>query len=281
MSLPMSFDLEGARVLVTAGASGIGLATARAFAQEGARVHVCDVDEVALHALGTSDATLGRSTCDVADRASVARLFQDVVGAFGGLDVLVNNAGIGSAGAAEENSVVQAQGVFDVNVFGLIRMTRAVLPHMRAQGSGRIINISSVLGFLPAPYGALYAASKHAVEGYSESVDHEVREHGVRVLLVEPAYTSTGFDANVVQPDTPLPVYAQQRHIASQIVAAGLKDGDDPATVAKVIVVAATDPKPKLRYTAGPAAGRVSTLRRIIPARAFDRQIRKLNRLAG
>ena len=140
---------------------------------------------------------------------------------------------------------------------------------------------ASVLGFLPAPYGALYAASKHAVEGYSESVDHEVREHGVRVLLVEPAYTSTGFDANVVQPDTPLPVYAQQRHIAGQVVAAGLKDGDDPATVAKVIVVAATDPKPKLRYTAGPAAGRVSTLRRIIPARAFDRQIRKLNRLAG
>ena len=122
----------------------------------------------------------------------------------------------------------------------------------RASSSGRIINISSALGFLPAPYGALYAASKHAVEGYSESVDHEVREHGVRVLLVEPAYTSTGFDANVVQPDTPLPVYAQQRHIAGQVVAAGLKDGDDPATVAKVIVVAATDPKPKLRIPPTP-----------------------------
>ena len=217
---------------------------------------------------------------DVSSDESVAAVVQQVTERFGRLDVLVNNAGIGSAGAAEENSVVQAQGVFDVNVFGLIRMTRAVLPHMRAQGSGRIINISSVLGFLPAPYGALYAASKHAVEGYSESVDHEVREHGVRVLLVEPAYTSTGFDANVVQPDTPLPVYAQQRHIAGQVAAAGLKDGYDPATVAKVIVMAATDPKPKLRYTAGPAAGRVSTLRRIIPARAFDRQIRKLNRLA-
>jgi len=112
-------------------------------------------------------------------------------------------------------------------------------------------------------------------------VDHEVREHGVRVLLIEPSYTSTGFDANVVQPDTPLPVYAQQRRIAGQVVAAGLKDGDDPATVAKAIVAAATDPKPKLRYTAGPAAGRVSTLRRIVPARAFDRQIRKLNQLAG
>jgi NAD(P)-dependent dehydrogenase (short-subunit alcohol dehydrogenase family) len=159
---------------------------------------------------------------DVSSDESVAAVVQQVIERFGRLDVLVNNAGIGSAGAAEENSAAQAQGVFDVNVFGLIRMTRAVLPHMRAQGSGRIINISSVLGFLPAPYGALYAASKHAVEGYSESVDHEVREHGVRVLLVEPAYISTGFDANAVQPDTPLPVYAQQRHIAGQVVAAGL-----------------------------------------------------------
>ena len=104
---------------------------------------------------------------------------------------------------------------------------------------------------------------------------------GRRAVIGYLVVRGTGFDANVVQPDTPLPVYAQQRHIAGQVVAAGLKDGDDPATVAKVIVVAATDPKPKLRYTAGPAAGRVSTLRRIIPARALDRQIRKLNRLAG
>ena len=263
--------------LVTGATSGIGKAAALALAGAGFEV------------IGT-----GRNTAritprggvtyldlDVSSDESVAAVVQQVTERLGRLDVLVNNAGIGSAGAAEENSVVQAQDVFDVNVFGLIRMTRAVLPHMRARGSGRIINISSVLGFLPAPYGALYAASKHAVEGYSESVDHEVREHGVRVLLVEPAYTSTGFDANVVQPDTPLPVYAQQRRIAGQVVAAGLTNGDDPATVAKVIVVAATDPKPKLRYTAGPAAGRVSTLRRIIPARAFDRQIRKLNRLAG
>ena len=233
--------------LVTGATSGIGKAAALALADAGFEV------------IGTGRNTAritprGRVTyldLDVSSDESVAAVVHQVTERFGRLDVLVNNAGIGSAGAAEENSVVQAQGVFDVNVFGLIRMTRAVLPHMRAQGSGRIINISSVLGFLPAPYGALYAASKHAVEGYSESVDHEVREHGVRVLLVEPAYTSTGFDANVVQPDTPLPVYAQQRHIAGQVVAAGLKDGDDPATVAKVIVVAATDPKPKLRYTAG------------------------------
>ena len=129
---------------------------------------------------------------------------------------------------------------------------------MRAQGRGRIINISSVLGFIPAPYMAVYAATKHAIEGYSESVDHEVREHGVRVLLVEPAYTRTGFDANS----------PAARHAAAGLraAAAGLRrgdgggdgGGDDPATVAKVIVAAATDPKPKLRYTAGSMAGRVS-----------------------
>jgi NAD(P)-dependent dehydrogenase (short-subunit alcohol dehydrogenase family) len=128
---------------------------------------------------------------------------------------------------------------------------------------------------------AVYAASKHAIEGYSESLDHEVREYGIRVLLVEPGYTKTGFDANAMRPDTPLPVYAQQRHTFDDVLAAAMKDGDDPAIVAKVIVAAATDPKPKLRYTAGRDAGRVSTLRRIVPAWAFDRQIRKLNRLAS
>jgi short-subunit dehydrogenase len=168
-----------------------------------------------------------------------------------------------------------------VNVFGLIRMTKAVLPHMRARGRGRIINISSVLGFIPAPYMAVYAASKHAVEGYSESLDHEVREHGVRVLLVQSAVTNTPFDTNLVQADTPLPAYAKQRRIFGDVMAAAMKDGDDPAIVAKVIVAAATDPKPRLRYTAGPAAGRVSTLRRVVPARVFDKQIRELNRLAG
>ena len=117
-----------------------------------------------------------------------------VIARFGRIDVLVNNAGIGSAGAAEELSVAQDQKVFDINVLGVIRMTNAVLPHMRAQGGGRIINISSVAGFAPQPFMAVYVASKHAVEGYSESVDHEVREYGVRVLLVEPFNTGTRFD---------------------------------------------------------------------------------------
>ena len=263
--------------LVTGASSGIGRAAARALAEAGFEV------------VGTSRNTAKATPADgvrfldldVASDASVHAVVGQVIERFGRIDVLVNNAGVGSAGAAEESSVAQDQRVFDVNVFGVIRMTKAVLPHMRARGSGRIINISSVLGFLPAPYAASYAATKHAIEGYSESVDHEVREHGVRVLLVEPAYTKTGFDANAMQSDMPLPVYAQQRRIFDDVIAEAMKDGDDPAIVAKVIVAAATDPRPKLRYTAGPVAGRVSTLRRIVPARTFDRQIRKLNKLAG
>jgi NAD(P)-dependent dehydrogenase (short-subunit alcohol dehydrogenase family) len=263
--------------LVTGASSGIGKAAALALVDAGFQV------------VGTSRNT-SRVTpqhgvtfldLDVASDESVTTVVERVIDRFGRLDVLINNAGIGTAGAAEESSVAQDQRLFNINLFGVIRMTKAVLPHMRAQGRGRIINISSVFGFIPQPYMAAYAASKHAVEGYSESLDHEVREHGVRVLLVEPANTNTGFDANSVPADIPLPVYAQQRHIFDDVMAGLIKDGDDPATVAKVIVTAATDPKPKLRYTAGPRAGRVSTLRRIVPARAFDRQIRKLNRLAS
>ena len=263
--------------LVTGASSGIGKAAALALVGAGFEV------------VGTSRNTSRLSPrqgvtyldLDVTSDDSATSVIQQVIERFGRLDVLVNNAGTGAAGAAEESSVAQTQRIFNVNVFGLIRMTKAVLPHMRAQGRGRIINISSVLGLVPGPYMSVYAATKHAVEGYSESVDHEVREHGVRVLLVEPAYTKTGFDANAVQPDAPLPVYAQQRQVFDRVLASAMEGGDDPAIVARVIVAAATDRKPKLRYPAGPRAGRVSTLRRIVPARAFDKQIRKLNRLAA
>jgi len=263
--------------LVTGATSGIGKAAAAALVDAGFEV------------IGT-----GRNTTritprdgvtyldlDVTSDASVAALVQQVMQRFGRIDVLVNNAGVGSAGAAEERSVEQDQGVFDINVFGLIRMTKAVLPHMRAQGGGRIINISSVAGFAPQPHMAAYVASKHAVEGYSESVDHEVRGHGVRVLLVEPANTNTPFDGNVVRADAPLPVYAQQRLIFDELIATAMKDGDNPTTVAQAVVAAATDHKPKLRSTAGSRAGRLSMLRRIVPARVFDKQIHKFNRLSS
>ncbi|MDT9697980.1 oxidoreductase [Streptomyces sp. P17] len=261
--------------LVTGASSGIGKTAALALVTAGYEV------------VGTSRNTahvtpLGGVTfldLDVTSDTSVSAAVGEVIDRFGRIDVLVNNAGIGSAGAAEESSAAQAQHLFDINVFGVIRMTNAVLPHMRAQGSGRIVNISSIVGFMPQPFMAVYAASKHAVEGYSESVDHEVREYGVRVLLVEPAWTNTAFDAASVRPDQPLDVYAQRRQVFEEYMAGAVRDGDDPAVVAKEIVAAATDAKPKLRYTAGAMTGRVHTMRRIVPARMFDQQLRKLNHL--
>src|SRR5438034_7957570 len=211
--------------LVTGASSGIGKAASLALVEAGFEV------------VGTSRKASGVAQrdgvtfldLDVTNDESVSTVVRRVIERFGRLDVLVNNAGTGAAGAAEESSVAQAQRIFDINFFGLIRMTKAALPHLRAQGRGRIINISSVLGLVPAPYMASYSATKHAIEGYSESVDHELRQHGVRVLLIEPAYTRTGFDANALQPDAPLAIYAAQRQAFDRVIANAMEGGDDPA----------------------------------------------------
>src|SRR6266513_3078253 len=223
--------------LVTGASSGIGEAAAHALVGAGFTVY------------GTSRrATPGEKRgevvflpLDVTDDESVASGVREVLGRSGRIDVLVNNAGLGIAGAAEESSIEQARALFDTNVFGSIRMTRNVLPKMREQGSGRIINISSVLGLVPAPFGALYSATKHAIEGYSESLDHEVREYGVRVLLVEPAYTRTSFEANAVPADEPLPLYARRRETVGVLIADAVKAGDEPSVVGETVVAAATD----------------------------------------
>src|SRR5437763_13788814 len=272
----MTVKTEGV-ALVTGAASGIGEAAARALVGAGFTVY------------GTSrKATPGEKRgevvfrpLDVTDDESVADAVREVLDRSGRIDVLVNNAGIGVAGAAEESSVEQARALFETNLFGSIRMTRAVLPHMREQGSGRIINVSSVLGFLPAPFMALYAATKHAIEGYSESLDHEVREFGVRVLLVEPAYTRTAFDANAIPADEPLALYTRRRDVLGALTAEAIKGGDEPSVVGQTVVAAATDTRPKLRYPAGSLARRVSKLRRYAPSTVFDKQIRKINQLAA
>jgi NAD(P)-dependent dehydrogenase (short-subunit alcohol dehydrogenase family) len=256
--------------LVTGANSGLGKFAARALMDAGFQV------------VGTSRKTSGLDhsqgvtfiDLDVTRDESVASAVEAVIAQFGRIDVLVNNAGMGLAGASEENSIAQTQKLFDVNVFGVIRMTNAVLPYMRRQGSGRIINISSIFGLMPGPYMAAYSATKYAVEGYSESADHEVREHNIRVLLVEPHGTRTGFDDNTATPDNPLPAYERQRESSKQAVADQVNNGDDPRVVAKVIVAAATDSTPKLRYPAGKAR-QLSVMRRFAPRRTFDKQLRK------
>jgi short-subunit dehydrogenase len=194
----------------------------------------------------------------------------------GRIDVLVNNAGFGVAPAgAEESSIGQAHEIFDTNFFGIVRMTNAVVPHMRRQGSGRIINIGSALGFVPAPYMALYSATKHAIEGYSESLDHELRTRGIRVSVVEPAYTKTSFDANLLEPDATIDEYREIRTAVTRRLTDLLATADAPEVVAEVVLRAARAARPKVRYTAGKVAGRVRLLRRFAPAGLLDAGLRR------
>lgn len=264
-----------AKVAIVTGASGgIGRATAQALAGAGYRVF-----GTSRQRLQPLSAGVEALECDVTSDTSVEAAVRSVIERAGRIDLLVNNAGVGLLGAAEESSLEQAKSLFDVNLFGVIRVTRAVLPAMRRQGAGRIVNISSVMGLIPAPYMALYAASKHALEGYSESLDHELRQVGVRVLLVEPAYTQTSFESHLARPDRQLDDYQAARSNAEQVMREAMEKADAPAVVAEAVVVAAGADTPRARYTAGATARQVSLLRRFVPRGAFDRSLRKQMRL--
>jgi NAD(P)-dependent dehydrogenase (short-subunit alcohol dehydrogenase family) len=260
--------------IVTGASGGIGDATARALHAGGYRVF-----GTYRRAPATRSPGIEYLACDVTRDDSVAAAVSEVLSAAGRVDLLVNNAGVGLVGGAEESSLEQAKSLFDVNLFGVVRMTKAVLPIMRRQRGGRIVNISSIMGLIPAPFMALYAASKHALEGYSESLDHEVRASGIRVVLVEPAYTKTAFEGNVYHADQELDVYRSARTNAEGVLRDGMKTADAPELVASAVVKAATEPTPHRRYAAGRTARQVSLLRRFVPESAFDRSLRKQMRL--
>lgn len=261
--------------LVTGASSGIGEATAKRLTKAGFKVY------------GTSRRRGGGRRdyemlpLDVTSDASVHSAVRTVIRLEGRIDLLVNNAGFGVAPAgAEESSIEQAQTIFDTNFFGVVRMTRAVLPHMRSQNNGRIINIGSVLGFLPMPYGALYAATKHAIEGYSESLDHELRNWGIRTVVIEPAYTKTPFDANLLEPDATLDAYREVRTAVTLHLQTVMAGAEGPDVVAEAVLKAAQAQRPKLRYTAGGLAARLRLLRTFAPAGVMDAGMRKELRLA-
>jgi NAD(P)-dependent dehydrogenase (short-subunit alcohol dehydrogenase family) len=261
--------------LVTGASSGIGKATAERLATAGYKVY-----GTSRRGAQAGQRSFEMLSLDVTSDESVEAAVRKVIRLEGRIDLLVNNAGFGVAPAgAEESSIEQARAIFDTNFFGIVRMTRAVVPHMRQQGGGRIINIGSVLGFLPMPYGALYAATKHAVEGYSESLDHELRTKGIRVSVIEPAYTKTQFDANFLAPDSKLDEYREVRAVLDKVLKEVMATADEPAVVAHVVLEAARAARPKPRYTAGSLAGRLRLLRRFAPAGLVDAGIRKDLRL--
>jgi NAD(P)-dependent dehydrogenase (short-subunit alcohol dehydrogenase family) len=267
--------LKSPTAFVTGASSGIGEATAERLARAGYKVY-----GTSRRGAQASQRSFAMLPLDVTSDASVEAAVWEVIQREGRIDLLVNNAGFGVAPAgAEESSIAQAQSIFDTNFFGIVRMTRAVVPHMRRQGSGRIINIGSVLGFLPMPYGALYAATKHAIEGYSESLDHELRTRGIRVSVIEPAYTKTQFDANFLEPDSKLDEYREIRAALANTLKEVMANADSPEVVANVVLQAARAARPKLRYTAGGLASRLRLLRKFAPAGLVDAGIRKDLRL--
>jgi NAD(P)-dependent dehydrogenase (short-subunit alcohol dehydrogenase family) len=262
-------------IVVTGASSGIGRAAAEKFAQRGCRVFGT------ARSLAKTAPMSGVELVemDVRDDASVQLGIQSIIAQSGRIDVLVNNAGMSMIGAVEETAMTEAASLFDTNVFGILRTTQAVLPHMRAQRHGRIVNVSSVLGFLPAPYMGLYSGSKHAVEGLSESLDHEVRQFGIRVTLVEPAYTKTNLGTNSPQASSRIAEYGRDRDLVSRSVADSINSGPEPDGVANTIVEAALGSW-RMRRTPAGQASLLSKLRRFMPAGPVDASLRKTLGLA-
>ena len=258
-------------VLITGVSSGIGLATAQLLASKGFRVF----GAVRKETRTLQGVELVR--LDVTDDASTGEAVSAIIAKAGPIGALVNNAGYGLAGAIEETSVAEAREQFETNLFGVIRMVNAVLPGMRKQGYGRIVNISSILGFIPLPYMGIYVASKHAVEGYTETLDHEVRQFGVRAVLVEPDVTRTNFERNTRAVAATISAYAAQKSRAMEALQEQGKTGTDPQAVAQAILTALTAKSPRLRYPVG-SGGRLSLLRRFVPD-MVGKSIRKQFRL--
>lgn len=183
----MDLQLHGQRVLVTAGAAGIGLAIAQAFAREGARVFVCDVDAAALERLRSESPDIGQARCDVADRTQVARLFDEAIAALGGLDCLVNNAGIaGPTGRVDEIDPAQWDRCIAIDLTGQFNCARLAVPHLRQSSNASMMNVSSLAGRLGFPLRTPYAAAKWGVIGLTRSLAAELGPDRIRVNALLP-----------------------------------------------------------------------------------------------
>src|SRR5258707_2058213 len=255
--------------LVTGASSGIGQATAELLAVSGFSV------------LGPSRAPAKPAglyqwlSLDVGWDASVEAAIQSLLEQAGRIDVLVNNAGYAQVGAIEESSLADVQAQFDTNVFGVIRMIKAVLPVMRRQGSGRIINVSSVVGQIAPPFVGVYATSKFALEGLSEALREEVRPFGVDVSLIGPGFVKTHIESE--SPTDLIAAYTSGRQAAIRTLNTSIEKGMEPGVVAQVILRAATT-RPRLRYLVGRDAQALMVLKRLLPGFLLERVLRRLFR---
>jgi NAD(P)-dependent dehydrogenase (short-subunit alcohol dehydrogenase family) len=224
-------------------------------------------------------------TLDVTDDASMVAIVDKIIAETGRIDVLVNNAGYGSYGALEEVPIEEAKRQFEVNVFGLARLTQLVLPRMRAQGDGYIVNISSMGGKIWEPLGAWYHAAKFAVEGLSDSLRAEVAGFGIKVVIIEPGNIRTEWGSIAAEKLQQTSANGPYRELA-ELVGWGLRSSESgrmasgPAVVADAIAKAVQSPKPRTRYPVGGGARAILFAERVLPDRGFDRFITTLYRFA-
>ncbi|MFC9659400.1 oxidoreductase [Nocardia sp. NPDC127606] len=266
--------------LVTGASSGIGEDTARRLQQAGFTVYGAARRTEQMKDLASSG--VRTLSLDVTDEASAEKAVAEIIGAEGRIDVLVNNAGYGSYGALEDVPLDEARAQLDVNVFGLARMTQLVLPHMRAQRSGTIVNISSMGGRFATPMGAWYHASKYAVEGLSDALRLEVKRFGIDVVVIEPGSIRTGWGliaADKLRTTSGHGPYAEQA--AAMAVSLDQSSQPDarmtspPSVIGKAVTKAATVRRPRTRYRVGFGAGPLVFLSKILPDRAFDALIKR------
>lgn len=256
--------------LVTGASSGIGEAAANQLTAAGFTVY-----GTSRRGAAGANRAFPLLALDVTDDASVQAASSELERREGCIDLLVNNAGIGITGAAEESSIEQVRALFETNFHGVVRVTNAVLPRMRKQRSGRILNVGSGLGFIPSPFSAYYSATKHALEGYSESLDHEVRGFGIRIAVIEPGATRTSFESSTAAADKRLSAYDALRAKYLTAYERAMAEADTPESVARTIVLAARTKSPLLRYPSGKSARQGAFARRFLPHSLFDKVLHK------
>jgi len=270
-------------VLITGCSSGIGLATALHFARQGDRVFASMRDLAKagpIERARTGDGLpIETVQLDVTDDASVTNAVRRALDGAGRIDVLVNNAGIAARGPLEETDDAELREVFETNCFGPLRVARAVAPAMRGQGSGTIVNVSSMAAVVTSPFRGAYSASKRALEAASEALYWELHPFGVRVLVVEPGGFATQIEVSERTPrrfTEGSPYFELERKFAAALarLPAATARGD-PQAVAKRIYQAVYDPAPKLRYLVGLDAEAVAAMRRQLDDEAFEQAVRQ------